>query len=75
MSINLFCFIGLTRPNDKTFDLTKFKALADSKIKLAYIMVPVLFDKIRLLEKQKMQITGIFSFSHNIFIIPVSQCH
>ena len=53
-------------PNDKILDVTKLKAFADDKIKVAQMTISV-FDKVKTLwEKEKMLVTRIFSFSYNV---------
>ena len=47
-------------PNDKTIDCSKFKAFADDNLNMT--------ENLKTLwEKEKMLVTIIFSFSHNVF--------
>ena len=56
-------------PNDKILDWSKFKACADDKINLNENLKFVLWKVNKTLwEKEKMPVTSIFSFSHNVFI-------
>ena len=59
-------------PNDKILDLTNFKAFAGGKLNVAKTMISS-FDGLKTLwEKEKMLVTSIFSFSHNVFKSPIS---
>ena len=49
------------------FIWSKFKAFADNKINVAKMMISCLTMQKTLWEKEKMLVTSIFSFSHNIF--------
>ena len=58
-------------PNDKNVGLSKLKALADNKINMVRKFKSVL-GRVentvgKLWEKEKMLVTSIFSFSHNVF--------
>ena len=54
-------------PHDKILNLTKLKAFADDKIHLIHVMNS-LFDGVEnIMGKEKMLVTTIFSFSHNVF--------
>ena len=50
-------------PNDKIIDWSKLKVFADDKLNLAKRMIGLK----KLLEKEKMLVTSIFSFSLNVF--------
>ena len=54
-------------PNDKILTWSKLKSFADSKIKVADIMIFVFNGLENILGKEKMLDTSIFSFSHNVF--------
>ena len=54
-------------PNDKIMALTKSKASADDKCNVAKMMIFVFDSSEKLWEKEKMLVTSIFSFSHNVF--------
>ena len=70
-------------PNEKILKSNKLKALAEDKIKVVQIMISVCGQKFTcglkqyiilywigsetLWEKEKMLVTSIFSFSHNVF--------
>ena len=54
-------------PNDKYLDWSKLTAFADEKFNLAEIFKFILEKVKTLLEKKKMLVTSIFSFSHNVF--------
>ena len=54
-------------PNDKILDWSKFKAFADIKIKELKMMILVLIGLKTLLDKEKMLVTSIFSFTLNVF--------
>ena len=53
-------------PNNKILDRFKLKAFADNKMRLKY---GNLFgeEQRTLLEKEKMLVTSVFSYSHNVF--------
>ena len=55
-------------PNDKILDCSKLKTFADDKIyvteKVKFVLGTI---KKTLWEKEKMLVTSIFSFSHNVF--------
>ena len=54
-------------PNDKILDWSKLKVFADNKIKVLKMMIFV-FDRVEnTVGKEKMLVTSIFSFSHNVF--------
>ena len=54
-------------PNNKAFNLTKLKAFADDKLNAAKMTI-FLFDTVEnTVEKEKMLVTSIFSFSHRVF--------
>ena len=56
-----------TLPHDKMLGLSKMKAFADKKINMIQ-KLKRLFHRIENWgEKEKMLVTGIFSFSHNVF--------
>ena len=50
-------------PNDKFLDVNKLKAFADDRLNIAKMTIS-LFDRV---EKEKMLVTSIFSFSHIVF--------
>ena len=54
-------------PNNNFLDLTKFKAFADDKLYVAKIMIPV-SDRVENIvgKGEKMLVTSILSFSHNV---------
>ena len=54
--------------NDKILDKSKFKACADNKIILTQKIEICVRKRLKTLwEKEKMQVTSIFSFSHIVF--------
>ena len=55
-------------PNDKILDWTKLKAFAEDKLDITKIMNSVC-DRVENIEgkKEKMLVTSIFSFFHNVF--------
>ena len=54
-------------PVSKILAFTKLKAFADYKIKILKLMIFV-FDRVEnIVEKEKMLVTSIFSFSHHVF--------
>ena len=66
MGLNFF-------PNDKILDITKLKTFADDKINVAQMMIS-LFDRVEnIVGKGEMLDTSIFSFSRNVFKMPLSQ--
>ena len=53
-------------PNDKIVDLYKFKTFADDNLSVAK-MAKFVFDRVETLwEKEKMPVSSIFPFSHNV---------
>ena len=54
-------------PNDKVFDWSKLKAFASFKINVNEKLKFLLGRVETLCEKEKMLVTSIFSFSHNVF--------
>ena len=48
-------------------DWTKIKAFADDKLNVAAMMISAYDRKKTMWEKQKILVTSIFSFSHNVF--------
>ena len=54
-------------PNDEILDQSKFNAFADDKIDVTKESKFVLGRVETLWEKEKMLVTSIFSFSHNVF--------
>ena len=55
--------------------LTKSKASAGDKCNVAKMMIFVFDSSEKLWEKEKMLVTSIFSFSHNVFRWLFSQGH
>ena len=60
-------------PNDKVLDETKFKAFADDKLNNKKIIFLSLIEWKTFWEQEKMLVTSIFSFSHNVFKSLVSK--
>ena len=56
-----------TLPNDKIFHWSKLKACADDKINVTEILRFVWRRVENIVGKEKMLVTSIFSFSHNVF--------
>ena len=55
-------------PNEKILDWSNLKAFADEIfIKVATIMTSVFDSLEKIVEKEKMLVTSIFSFSQNVF--------
>ena len=54
-------------PNDKSLDMTKLKAFAYHKLKVAKLMI-FLFDRVEnTVGKGEMLVSSIFSFSQSVF--------
>ena len=71
---SLYSLVINSLPNNKILDQSEFKAFADDKI----ILFSRNWNSFReewktLWEKEKMLVTSIFSFSHNVFKRPLSQ--
>ena len=65
------CYLSLSMflnslPNDKFSDKFKLRAFADDKIKVIYKQ-KIILGLIKKREKEKMLVTSIFFFSHNVF--------
>ena len=58
--------------NNKVLDWSNLKALADNKINMTE-KLKIVFGRLENMEKEKMLVTGIFSFSHNVFRRPLCQ--
>ena len=56
-------------PDDKILDLSKLKSFADDILKAAHMAEFVFEEEKTLLEKEKMLVISIFSFSNNVFKI------
>ena len=54
-------------PNDKILDQSKFKAFVDDKINVTKILKSVQGREETLWGKEKILVTSIFFFSHNVF--------
>ena len=57
-------------PNDKILGWSIFKAFADDKIKVGENLKTVYGRVENIVGKEKMLVTSIFSFSHNVFKRP-----
>ena len=62
-------------PNDKIFDLSKFKAFADDNLNVYQKLKFALGRVANIVGKEKMLVTSIFSFSHNVSKRPICQGH
>ena len=54
-------------PNNKILDLSKLKTFADYNVKVFQRLNFVLEREENIVEKEKMVVTSIFSFSHNVY--------
>ena len=62
---NIWCLFK-PLPNNKIWDLSKLEALADDKINVIEKLKIVIGRVKTMWEKEKMLVTSIFSFSHNV---------
>ena len=67
MSEERYFFFFNSLPNSRIFDWSKLKGFADNKSNMAQV-IAILFDRVEnIVGKEKMLVTSIFSFSHNVF--------
>ena len=62
-------------PNDKIWDSPKSKAFADNTVKAVQMMIAACNKVVNIVEKEKMLVTTIFSFFHNVFKTYLFQGH
>ena len=67
--------LSIFYPNDEILDLFKLKAFADNKINVTQKLKFVSLRVEDIGEKEKMLVTSIFSFSHNVFKSKIPQGH
>ena len=60
-------YLKLNLPHDRVFVMFNLKATADNESNAAKMEKTVSKEFKTLLEKEKMLVTNIFSFSHNVF--------